>query len=245
LNPEQIVAVIGDGASTRKNTSALLNDWSTPNRIDRILFPGTEAMLSDAVRHVADWGLANLSGQCVNAIVSEDDSESADLTDYTDESVVVLPVPDVVEHLVGQATHLFIAWGEDDQFYSDLAERALKAGVKVYDLTDGLFPIELSEGTASSTGSEPASQPEAAQEPVTPEPAPKPEKRSQSRAAKNAAKTQSAPDEAQQGAEVMAAGRASGGGASHTSQAGAIDVEAVAQRAAEIVLERLAAAIGK
>lgn len=215
---ENVIAVLGDGESTRKNTTALLKDWSTPNRIDRILFNADT--LSDAVRHVADWGVTNLSGEAVVAVVTED-TDQEDLTDYTDEGVIVLPVPDAVQYLIDQSTHLFLAWNSDDEeSYAQVAEAALKQGVKVYDLTDGLFPIELDDsddkGETAATEPEPEAAPEAASEPVEP-----PKAKAKSKAAKNAEKP----------VETMGTVP--------------LDAEVIAQRAAAIVLERLAAALAK
>lgn len=155
---EIVVAVLGDGASTRKNTVALLNDWHAANKITAVAVSGNEQDFHDAPRHAADWALQTLGAEGLAIIVDGEEAyDKESVADYVDEGVKIkMSGEQSASYIVhNRATHIFLAFPEENTApLEKIAETALRAGKQVFDLTDGLFPIALDE-TEPSDSTEP------------------------------------------------------------------------------------------
>lgn len=245
------VSVVGDGESSRRNTNALLKDFVQGfEEPTTFVLPVSGPWFTDAVRHVADWVMENKSST-VDLTFIADEHDLPDLSDY--ESVTVTEVEDVPDALALSDT-VIVAWYDNEDF-EGWVEGVLKSGTPVLDLTDGLYPIEYTPDEPADTQSEGEQIIEPDPEP-TPEPEPQVEPEPQraktretkprSRAARNAAKTQAEEPSADEFYKEPEGGQAA-------TYASADNVhglspeerdEATAQRAAEIVLERLKTALG-
>lgn len=182
-----IVGVVGTGASTRKHTGLLLDDWDKEHSITNIVLPGTEESFTDAVRHVADWAITN---EKPISLVRSDTTEDAPwLEDYLPAAnVATLVNADPAKYAATQVTHLLLAFDEHKEDVStEIAEAALARGVVVMDLTDGLYPITSGETAPTETTPDPVVEP-VAEPVVTTAVTPKPRAKRKSRAQANAEK---------------------------------------------------------
>lgn len=242
------VAVIGEGDSNRRNTNALLKDLVEGFAAEvTFVVPVTAPWFTDAVRHVADWVFEHQSTFVSLAFVA-DSHDIVDLSDYED--IPVTKVEDMLDALA-ESDQVIVSWSDGTDWLEIWVEGALKSGRTVLDLTDGLYPIEYTPDADEDTTvvvddvPEPVVEPEPVTEPVAEKPKPR------SRAARNAAKAQEAqvPLAKAPVAEVTKQGIVTVQGAPKQGKevVSAEDLkvrEEIAQRAAEIVLERLRSALG-
>lgn len=129
------VGVVGSGPSTRKHLATLITDWAQGQDDEVGIVVSAADLQHDAVRHAADWALQK--EHALTVVVGHDYNEG-DLEDYTGAQILQAPF---TPHLYD---HLFIAWdNERDAECEQVVEAAAALGVKAYDLTDGLYPIDV------------------------------------------------------------------------------------------------------
>lgn len=175
------VSVVGEGKSDRRNTNALIRDFTDGFAAETaFLIPVTEPWFTDAVRHVADWVYENRSTFVAITFLA-DSHDMVDLSDFPD--AMVTEVDDMATALA-EADQVIVAWQDDPDFES-WVEDVLKSGKKVLDLTDGLYPIEYTPDADQPAVVAEDPTPVAEPVPTEPKPAAKPRR---SRAAANAEK---------------------------------------------------------
>lgn len=141
------IGVVGNGPATRKQTYSYLQDFVAQfDEPPRFVLPGTPRTFTDAVRFVADW--AADTGRDVDIII-DDTGQDPYLAEF--EGIGVARNADPESAVAVGVDHLWVALhpeGEKNAALNDLAEAALRRGVRVYDLSDALFELHLDEGDA-------------------------------------------------------------------------------------------------
>lgn len=161
-----IITAYGSGAVTRKTVTSLLDDTNTAGGELAFVLPADEGVYTDAVRFVADWAFDHKLPLHFLHTPSADLSHLEDFEGHATTTVVNDPLLESVR----AADSLWIAFNEEDPLCESHATLGLRAGCRVYDLTDLLYEVTsdeelapLDEPTPVEVSSSPVEAPAAAE----------------------------------------------------------------------------------
>ena len=134
------VLVAGNGATSRANIEALMEDHYYANGAEGIVVMPIFGNPTPSQVFVAQYAKEK------NKEVVYVASEGANLTNLPAGSMVNDPDPinKSVEIIVGEKSTAFLLWSDEDNVSLDSLVACKKADIKCFDLTDGLVPIHPS-----------------------------------------------------------------------------------------------------
>jgi hypothetical protein len=134
------VLVAGNGATSRANIEALMEDHYYANGAEGIVVMPIFGNPTPSQVFVAQYAKEK------NKEVVYVASEGANLTNLPAGSMVNDPDPinKSVEIIVGEKSTAFLLWSDEDNTSLDSLVACKKADIKCFDLTDGLVPINPS-----------------------------------------------------------------------------------------------------
>ena len=134
------VLVAGNGATSRANIEALMEDHYYANGAEGIVVMPIFGNPTPSQVFVAQYAKEK------NKEVVYVASEGANLTNLPAGSMVNDPDPinKSVEIIVGEKSTAFLLWSDEDNVSLDSLVACKKADIKCFDLTDGLVPINPS-----------------------------------------------------------------------------------------------------
>lgn len=134
------VLVAGNGATSRANIEALMEDHYYANGAEGIVVMPIFGNPTPSQVFVAQYAKEK------NKEVVYVASEGANLTNLPAGSMVNDPDPinKSVEIIVGEKSTAFLLWSDEDNTSLDCLVACKKADIKCFDLTDGLVPINPS-----------------------------------------------------------------------------------------------------
>jgi hypothetical protein len=134
------VLVAGNGATSRANIEALMEDHYYANGEDGIVVMPIFGNPTPSQVFVAQYAKEK------NKEVVYVASEGANLTNLPAGSMINDPDPinKAVEIIIGEKTTAFLLWSDEDNTSLDVLVACKKADIKCFDLTDGLVPINPS-----------------------------------------------------------------------------------------------------
>lgn len=134
------VLVAGNGATSRANVEALLEDHFYTNGADGVVVMPIFGNPTPSQVFVAQYAKEK------NKEVVYVASEGANLTNLPPASMVndANPINKSVEIIVGEKASGFLLWSDEDDTSLDVLVACKKADIKCFDLTEGLLPINPS-----------------------------------------------------------------------------------------------------
>lgn len=134
------VLVAGNGATSRANVEALLEDHFYINGADGVVVMPIFGNPTPSQVFVAQYAKEK------NKEVVYVASEGANLTNLPPASMVndANPINKSVEIIIGEKTSGFLLWSDEDDVSLDVLVACKKADIQCFDLTEGLLPINPS-----------------------------------------------------------------------------------------------------
>lgn len=134
------VLVAGNGATSRANVEALMEDHYYANGAEGIVVMPIFGNPTPSQVFVAQYAKEK------NKEVVYVASEGANLTNLPAASMIndAHPINKAVEIIVGEKASAFLLWSDEDDTSLDALVACKNADIKCFDLTDGLVPINPS-----------------------------------------------------------------------------------------------------
>ncbi len=136
------VLVAGNGETSRANLEALMEDHYYANGADGTLVIAYKTKPTQSQIFAVQYSLDRKKEVLIYA------TEAASFAGFGSSDVVLsdTPLEDSVKLLKGEKASVFLLWSDEDPDCTDILSAAKDIGAPVFDLTDGLNPIDPAEG---------------------------------------------------------------------------------------------------